>query len=177
MTGMNAQRSMAMISERDFAAPVGDEPDLHIAELENEVARLRARLARASAANRDDVPPASAPRSKGNAAVIRNVIDARSRRGAFLPPSLFADPAWDMLLDLFMAHLSQVRISISSLCVASNVPTTTALRWLKVMQDRGLVERRSDPLDARRHFIDLTPTGVEAMTGYFSSLGNSPTVI
>jgi predicted transcriptional regulator len=63
---------------------------------------------------------------------------------------LFADPAWDMLLDLLQAEIAQHRVPVSSLCIAAAVPATTALRWIKTMTDVGLFKRRADPHDGRR---------------------------
>jgi len=178
---MSPYGSLARIDDfRGRPPAVADaERDAPASALLTEIARLRARLDELSAALPDAPVPISGRRTQGrsSAGMIKNVIDARSRRGAYLPPSLFADPAWDMLLDLFLAHHSQLRISVSSLCIASNVPTSTALRWLKTLEEQGLISRRVDPLDARRHFIDLTQSAVEALTRYFSSLQVQPPVL
>lgn len=56
------------------------------------------------------------------AAQVRDLLRARRLRADFLPGDLFADPAWDMLLDLLAAHLDQERVSVSSLCIAAAVP-------------------------------------------------------
>lgn len=69
---------------------------------------------------------------------------------------LFADPAWDLLLDLFVAHESNKSMSVSSACIAAAVPPTTALRWIALLEKRGLIERRADSNDSRRSFLDLS---------------------
>lgn len=86
----------------------------------------------------------------------------------YLPDDLFADPAWDMLLDLLAAEMSQHRVSVSSLCAAAAVPFTTALRWLKLLTERGLVTRHKDPRNRQRVFIELAPETSEALRQYFS---------
>jgi DNA-binding transcriptional ArsR family regulator len=91
----------------------------------------------------------------------------RRRRKNFLPPDLFAEPAWDMLLDLFAARLQNRRISVTSACYASDVPSTTALRWLGVLQDAGLVERVENSLDSRSTFVKLSDLGRQMMFEYF----------
>lgn len=108
------------------------------------------------------------------AARIRAHIKARRLRERFLPADLFADPAWDMLLDLAAARLEGTRVSVSSLCIAANVPTTTALRWIKTLVDRGLVLRSPDPGDARRSFIDLAPPTVPALEACLDAVLNHP---
>lgn len=99
--------------------------------------------------------------------VVRSVQRARRSRDYCFDPALFADPAWDMLLELYASHVEQRRISVSSLCVAAHVPATTALRWIAKLEQDGLAVRRDDPNDGRRSWIELTMDGVERMTRYF----------
>jgi DNA-binding MarR family transcriptional regulator len=113
----------------------------------------------ALASERKGVPP--------TAAVVKVAIKARRDRDAFLPAHLFADPAWDMLLELYACELDQTRMSISNLCDASAVPATTALRWIGTLESEGLIQRQSDPLDARRFFVRLTSKAVSSMEAYF----------
>jgi DNA-binding MarR family transcriptional regulator len=99
------------------------------------------------------------------------VIRARRLRARFFDEELFADPAWDMLLDLLQAEIAQHRVPVSSLCIAAAVPATTALRWIKTMTDSGLFNRRADPHDGRRVFIELAPAASLAMRRYFAEVG------
>ncbi len=87
---------------------------------------------------------------------VKQMIAFRRRREMIFGDELFADPAWDMLLDLFLAAEKGIPICVSSLCVASACPQTTALRWIKVMEDQGLIFRLPDPLDKRRQLVELT---------------------
>lgn len=104
------------------------------------------------------VPPATTPVPFGsNAELARALIRLRRQRDRLLGSELFADPAWDMLLDLFVNTDAQRNISASSLCIAAAVPPTTALRHIAVMEKRGIIARRKDPRYDRRVFIVLTP--------------------
>ena len=98
--------------------------------------------------------------------VVRRIIRLRRERDRFLPAMLFADPAWDMLLDLTVARLESVDVPVSSLCIAAAVPTTTALRWIRTLCEAGLFERYEDPTDARRSHIRLTERAAEAMLAW-----------
>ena len=100
---------------------------------------------------------------------VRDLLRARRIRADFLPGDLFADPAWDMLLDLLAARLEQERVSVSSLCIAAAVPPTTALRWIRTLTDKGLVERQADPQDGRRIFIGLAQDTADALMRWFDS--------
>ena len=99
------------------------------------------------------------------------MIRARRSRARYFPEDLFADPAWDMLLDLLQAEIAQLRVPVSSLCIAAAVPATTALRWLKTMVGQGLFVRRSDPRDGRRVFVELAPEASRALRMYFAEVG------
>ena len=100
---------------------------------------------------------------------VREIIRARANRAKCFRGDLFADPAWDMLLELYTAELGAKQISVSSLCIAASVPTTTALRWINVLEREGLISRRSDPKDGRRTFVHLSPAGVAGMDAFFAS--------
>jgi DNA-binding MarR family transcriptional regulator len=105
-----------------------------------------------------------------DADAVRTVIRARRLRSRFFSEELFADPAWDMLLDLLQAEIAQLRVPVSSLCIAAAVPATTALRWIKTMTEQGLFVRRADPHDGRRVFVELAPAASSAMRRYFAEV-------
>lgn len=107
-----------------------------------------------------------------DAALVRRLIRARRDRARFFPESLFADPAWDMLLDLAAARLEGKQVPVSSLCIAAAVPTTTALRWVRCLTDAGLIERQPDPSDARRSHVTLTDAAAAAMLGWLQQFGD-----
>ncbi|MBW8744838.1 MAG: winged helix DNA-binding protein [Sphingomonas sp.] len=97
---------------------------------------------------------------------IRAMIRARRLRDQYFSGELFADPAWDMLLDLLLARIEQRTVAVSSLCIAAAVPPTTALRWIKRLTDEGIFVRTADPRDGRRVFIDLSDEAADAMANY-----------
>lgn len=110
-------------------------------------------------------PPLPDPR------LVRRIIRQRQLRARFFDAELFADPAWDILLDLTAARVEHTRVSVTSLCIASGVPPTTALRWISQMVDAGLLERVEDEADKRRAFIALSDKAADAMARYFDEVG------
>ncbi len=100
---------------------------------------------------------------------VRQVLRLRRLRERFFDPALFADPAWDMLLDLMAARLEEAEVAVSSLCIGASVPPTTALRWIKTMTDYRIFERCADPDDGRRIFIRLSDSAMNGMFKYFES--------
>ena len=143
-------------------------------QLSDEVSRIASTLARLSTgpsarSNTHPEPTGDAPNI--SIETVRSVIRARRLRDRYFRDELFADPAWDMLLDLLQAELAQLRVPVSSLCIAAAVPATTALRWLKSMTEEGIFVRRADPHDARRVFVELSPNASGAMRRYFAEVG------
>lgn len=110
-------------------------------------------------------PPLPDPR------LVRRILRQRQLRARFFDGDLFADPAWDMLLDLTAARAEHTRVSVTSLCIASGVPPTTALRWIGQMTEAGLLQRVEDETDRRRAFITLTDKAADGMARYFAELG------
>lgn len=111
-------------------------------------------------------PPLPDPR------LVRKIIRQRQLRSRFFDPDLFADPAWEMLLDLTAARAEHTRVSVTSLCIASGVPPTTALRYITLLMESGLLDRSEDSTDRRRAFLSLSDKASDAMAGYFRQLGS-----
>jgi hypothetical protein len=96
--------------------------------------------------------------------------DRRSRNAIFGNDALFGEPAWDILLDLFIASKERKLVPVTSACIGAAVPPTTALRWLQVLESEGLVVRESDKRDARRVFVRLSAQAYEHMVVYFRGI-------
>lgn len=109
-------------------------------------------------------------KARPNLDKARAMIRARGARQRFFDADLFADPAWDILLELYVCELSQQRISVSSLCDAAQVPATTALRWIRMLEGQGLLTRTADPMDGRRYWMSLTPAAVDKMEAFFEAM-------
>lgn len=84
--------------------------------------------------------------------------------------SLYGEPVWDMLLDLYINEKSEKSISVSSLCFGTNVPNTTGLRYLAALERSGWIRRTPDPTDRRRVWINLMPRALQKMDGYVDKL-------
>ena len=129
-------------TEQRYSDIASDQNAERLRQLSDEVSRIASTLARLSTGP-SAAPPAieaaasAATRRQVSAETVRSVIRARRLRARYFPEELFADPAWDMLLDLFQAEIAQLRVPVSSLCIAAAVPATTALRWLKTMVSEG----------------------------------------
>jgi hypothetical protein len=109
---------------------------------------------------------------------VRRVICARRKRVQFFGDDLFGEPAWDILLDLFATHLTGGRVSTSSLCIAADVPSTTALRWIGVLCERDLLLRPGSKLELSDEVSPVssnsTAASAAATSGSATGLVRSP---
>ena len=118
----------------------------------------RALLLEPVEAEADEAAPAP------NLAKLAKVLYAsRARRRRFLTAELLSEPAWDILLDLYINHAEGRSLRTTSVCLASNSPPTTALRWIGVLEQKRLIEREGSTQDQRAKDVRLTPRGVEAV--------------
>lgn len=177
---------MALARKRYRLNDIGsDGGTARLKQLSEEVGRIARTLAALSSAEQGrpeirTVPLAdrrqsysAAPAPTGEVAMLRAMIRGRRLREQFFDGGLFADPAWDMMLDLMAARLEMRQVAVSSLCIAASVPPTTALRWIKTLTDSGLFVRIADPRDGRRVFIELSTVAAEGLAAYLSAIRRS----
>ena len=93
----------------------------------------------------------------------RQLLALRQMRRDMLGADLFADPAWDLLLHLYLETSAGRQVAISGLCAAAKVRPTTGLRWINLLVEAGLLAKTDDPADARRVFLSFAPGGEERM--------------
>ena len=122
-------------------------------------------LEAANAAEAEEDGPARRPRGFGPsidhlapllASIARIEYRARGSRAELFDEELFGEPAWDMLLDLFVQTVEGRKISVTSLCIASRVPSTTALRYINELEKRGMIVREKSQVDQRTSFLRLS---------------------
>jgi LPS sulfotransferase NodH len=129
-----------------------------IAVARAELDRLQAMLA--------SFDPAT-PANDISAGWIRSILRARRRREEIFGAEIFADPAWDILLELYAIELERGRITISRLCDVATVPFSTGVRHISQLEQSGLLVRQRDPNDRRRTFVKLSRLGAVGMAEYF----------
>ena len=123
----------------------------------DEVADLEAELLRVNARRQ--------PSQKELRRLARKIYDARRLRDRLLDKKLFSEPAWDMLLALYHLPALELTVTTTGLCCCAAVPMTTALRWLNILVDEGLIERGPDSKDGRRQLVRLTGEGRGLLDG------------
>lgn len=115
-------------------------------------------------------PDPEAPRD-GRDVALENARATLRRRmlrdRLFGPPELFGDPAWEMLIDIFIHECEGTPLPVSSLCVTPSMPLSSALRLCQKLCDAGVVYRIPDPNDGRRSFVGLAPETAHRLRAYF----------
>ena len=109
--------------------------------------------------------------------VLRRIIRERRVRERFFKEARFGEPAWDIILDLTLASFEGKTVAVSSLCIASGVPMSTAMRWINEMIEAGLIDRWIDPTDGRRNLMQVSTTTRDAMLRYLAALNVSENAV
>jgi DNA-binding MarR family transcriptional regulator len=113
------------------------------------------------------------PSSGSALSVAQNILNARRKRGRVFPELAFGDPAWDMILDLYVAAVTGRPVCPSSIGFAAAVPQTTVLRLVNQLAERGLVIRQADRNDRRRVLLTLSEDMLNRVDDYLASLRSS----
>ena len=103
-------------------------------------------------------------------ALASALLRGRRKRARVIRNIDFGKPAWDVLLELYVARAANTLVSVSSLCIASGVPTTTALRWIARLEHTGHIERTPDPRDRRRYFLSITSVAYRDVDRWLDSM-------
>lgn len=97
----------------------------------------------------------------------RQIIAHRRKRLELFGKELFGEPAWEMLLLLYVSQSTQ-RYTVGQLAEASGAPKSTGVRWIDHLEQQGLVEKDQHPTDGRTAFVKLSKRGQEALALYLS---------
>ena len=103
-------------------------------------------------------------------AAKRAYEDRRARTEEFGDGGLFGEPAWDILLDLFIHQSRHEQVTIKSACVGSGASDATAMRWLRALSSEGLITIAQDPADEMYRLVSLTAEGYESMLRYMERI-------
>lgn len=103
-------------------------------------------------------------------AVAKWLYWSRGLRRTTLGSSMFAEPSWDLLLDLYIREKTGARSSVTSACIGSRVPHTTALRHIAALSKAVWIVRIPDEGDKRRFWLALSPMALKKLDAHFDSL-------
>jgi DNA-binding MarR family transcriptional regulator len=124
-----------------------------------DAARLLTLVLGSSAADR-------AIRDRDPVEIARAILEDRRRRCQIFNPGMFGEPAWELLLNLYVMDKHGPRLTIGQLIQIAGVAQATALRWLEYLRDQELITREEHPTDARTAYVALTDKAREALSLY-----------
>lgn len=111
-------------------------------------------------------------RTRAQRAAAQIIARRRARHAHFGAQDIFGEPAWDILLDLYVRQYGGEQVSVKSACIHAGVPANTALRWLHALKLQGLLCCEDDPDDQNRSLVRLSRHGFDRMTDYFEEIAN-----
>lgn len=85
--------------------------------------------------------PREGPERNSKYRLACQAYEARRARRQFFDADLFGEPVWDLLMAMYREHLADRPMSAAAALEAADVPSSTAGRWLGVMERRGLITR------------------------------------
>ena len=100
----------------------------------------------------------------------RMVINSRRAREKYFDRDLFGEPAWDILLALYITEDSGSRFTISKLAECIDVPLSTAIRWVRTLEQQSLVERIDHPTDRRIAFVRLKDEARRTLDAFLGAM-------
>lgn len=107
------------------------------------------------------------------AEILTRIIRARRRREELLSPELFADPAWDILLQLYVGRLTGAAVQAAELALPSSVPESTLGRWIGKLEEDGWIRRMPGPDNAGGARLELSARGAAAMQSWVKDLAEN----
>lgn len=121
-------------------------------------------------ANVSDEPSETRPGRQRLLAMAQLVLSSRKAREQYFDPDLFGEPAWDILLALYVSEDAAARFTVSKLADCIGTPLSTAVRWVKALEEKSLVQRIGHPTDRRITFVQLLEKGRSALDSYLGAL-------
>jgi DNA-binding MarR family transcriptional regulator len=102
--------------------------------------------------------------------LARDILQSRRQRNGEFGKRLFSEPAWDMLLELYVRENTGVSATSLDLISASGAARSTARRWIAHLEKESLIRRRRHPRDSATDFIELTDLGRGSLERYLGTI-------
>lgn len=105
-------------------------------------------------------------------AKARRHLRDRELRKQFLSRATFGEPAWEMLLVLYIQQFSDKRLTIGRLADLVDTPLSTAQRWIAYLQKERLIDKEGHPADRRMAYVTLLDKGRAVLDEYFARVAD-----
>lgn len=135
-----------------------------VRKLLGEVDKLASRLLQFSGDQADGTGDDARAIEEMAVEAAKQSIRMRRQRAKLFGVGLFAEPGWDILLELYVARSEDYRVTVGNACIAASVPMSSALRWCQMLEDRRIILRYQDTGDRRLRFVKLSDCANDKMT-------------
>jgi hypothetical protein len=97
----------------------------------------------------------------------KRLLSQRRQREDLLGAELASEPAWTMLLALFVAHEEGKPGGVTDLCTAAGTPPATALRWLATLASERMIMWGAATRSPDGDSIELVPDVADRLRTLF----------
>jgi DNA-binding MarR family transcriptional regulator len=94
---------------------------------------------------------------------VESILFLHRSRTAVFGSGIFSDPAWDLLLQLYVAELDHRDRSLSELIKSMATPVSVVTRWITALVEAGIVASTRDPQTGGSLSISLTKDAATKM--------------
>jgi hypothetical protein len=93
-------------------------------------------------------------------------------RAMLFGADLSTDPIGSLLISIYLAEAEGRNIGLADAAAHANIPTSVTERWIRVMQQRGVIEYQKTTIDIR-----LTSAGMNNIESMLSSFYETPKAV
>lgn len=93
-------------------------------------------------------------------------------RAMLFGADLSTDPIGSLLISIYLAEAEGRNIGLADAAAHANIPTSVTERWIRVMQQRGVIEYQKTTIDIR-----LTSAGMNNIESMLSSFYETPNAV
>jgi len=109
----------------------------------------------------------AARRRQAECTLANHLLSQRRQREDLFGPELASEPAWTMLLALFVAYEEDHPASVTQLSAAAGTPPATALRWLATLASERKIKWGKATRSPDGDSIELAPDVADKLRDLF----------
>lgn len=121
----------------------------------------------------DEIPEKNKHESYSKSKFIDSVeyhLHVRKIREQHFGRKIFGEPVWDILLELYLSELKDKKVSTSNLILSAPYSSSTALRWIKNLEENNMIFKSPSRIDGRVQYQRISKSAFDKMTKYFESI-------
>lgn len=101
--------------------------------------------------------------------MLNFALNLKRVKNSSFPNQLFSTNAWDILLELYAAHLAARKLSMSAIGRVTNISQSTLLRYFDILMKHGFIYREDDSAGTDRSHVQLTKSAIGKLDHVFEN--------